>query len=194
MTIDELMATQRYQLWNPNSKGDLLIEHPELRKVASFMSLTPRKMLFVWWYACKWSPAMKLVDDKDRIGYSLFRAYGKRVPKDIDETFHKHTWGEEVSQAIADMSGFEPGPRVMMKLMCQDIMDKVKSILSEPAPSNGDWSEAKEYFQALKLGQDLLNGLLPYIEKNAFGITVSDKTEEEEEGEVIEWLHNTRNS
>lgn len=194
MTVDELLANERYQMFRPLSKADLRMDYPELWKIPSFAELNPKKMLFVWWYAARWSPTMMLVDDKERIAFSLYKTYGKKVPKDIEEAYLKHNWGDTLAQAIADMRGFEPMPRVILKLICADLMEKAKTLLGKPAPAGNEWGEAKEYFQAVKLGMDVLNNLLPYTEHNAFGITRAEDTEEDEEGEVIEWYHNNRNS
>lgn len=196
--VDEMIATKRFQMFNPTSKGDLRMDYPELWKIESFAALNPKKMLFVWWYAARWSPTMNITDEKDRIAYSLYRAYGSKLPKDIEEPYLKKNWGDEIAKAIADMRGFEPMPRVIMKLTCMDLMDKVKRLLGQAAPEEGEngieWSDVKEYFQAVKLGMEVQNNLLPFTEHSAFGITQVESTEEEEEGEIIEFYHNNRNN
>ncbi len=198
MKSDELIAKGYYQLFRPTGKADLLADYPELRGVASFAALSPPKMMFVWWYAARWSPAQVLRDDKDKVRYCVMKAWD-RPPKDIMEKYVAHQWGAEVSEAIDDMRGFEPLPRVVMKATCMDLMDKVKGMLSMREPTKGDFPDVQDYYKAVgeylkavKQAVDLQNTLLPYTEHNAFGVTRMERSIEEEEGEIAEWLLTNR--
>lgn len=191
--FDELIAKGRFQLFYPTSKGDILVDYPELRKVPSFMALTPQQMIFVWWYAARWSPARELQEDKDRIAYAMRKAW-PMTPSDILKHYPEREWGAKVDAAIRDMMSYEPLPRVMMKVTCQRIIGKIKRVTEIDEPKFQDFKDKTEFFRAteaylraMKTGIDMLDSLLPYTEKGAFGV-VEVYDNEPEEGEDRERL------
>jgi hypothetical protein len=189
VTIDYLLATGRYSMFNPTSKGDLTLDYPELRKIPSFDALRPKHMLFVWHYACRASRASELHDDKDRMRYAVMRVWGRTPPKEIAETFMVGKWKKEIDDAIHDIRGFEVWPRLMMKLMCTQLVERVKRMLDAPVGELQGWDQKLEYFKAGKEGVALLQSIMPYTEHGVFGLSEVSDDQEEEEGRVMEWLH-----
>lgn len=195
-SIDALIATGRYSLWHPTSKGDLLLDYPDLRDVKEFMDVgNPSKMLFVWFYACKTSRARELHDDTLRIKYALRAAWGPKPPKDIQEAFVNKKWGAVMQKAIDQMRTYEPEPRMKMKLICSQNLERVKQMLESNKDNKpSDWKETENYFSAIKQGVLLIQQLQPHTEFAALGVVEKTREQEEEEGAIMEWLHNQDNN
>lgn len=190
--IDLLIATGKYSLWHPTSKGDLLLDYPDLRDVVEFVSVNnPRKMLFIWFYACRTSRARELTDDAQRIKYAVLAAWGNDPPRDILDEFTKKKWGPVVQAAIDKMRSYEPEPRMKMKLIASQNMDRVKNILeSTDSEALTSWREKGDYFSAVKQSIALIQELQPLTEFAALGVVEKTREQEEEEGSIMERLHN----
>lgn len=192
--IDHLLATRQYSMFHPTSKGDLLIDYPELKQVPSFMALigNPKKMMFVWYYACKASDARLLTDDSDRIQFAIRSAWHDKAPKEVTDGYPQHKWGMPMQKAIDDMRVFEPGPRIRLKLMCAQAIGELQELLDKGAGSLTDWDERKNFVQTTKMSLELISDLLPRIEERALGIAERTNEQVAEAGAVMSWLR-TRN-
>ena len=188
--IDALIASGKYSLYHPTSKGDLLLDYPELRKVKSFMDVSDaKKMLFVWFYANRCSRGVReLHDDKQRILYALRAAYGTRIPPEIQKSFLEHKWNKAVEAAIADMRALHPLPRMEAVLLAHKKMADVKKMLERPTSTTPNWEDDAKYFKSIKEGMDLMQNLQPLTEPAALGVVEKTDEQEEHEGAVIEWL------
>lgn len=182
-TVDELLATGRYSQWHPMSKGDLLLDYPELAKHPAMQMSNPRKLLFAWFYAHRCSRARELHDDKERIAYALGAAWGPRPPKEIRDLYMAKRWGEEVQRAIDAMRGMNPGGRIMQKLIASQQVEKVKKILDAEVDTLLTWAEKLEYIRAAKAGTELIADLLPLTEATALGVV--EKPTEDLEAENL---------
>lgn len=162
-TIESMLATRRYSMFFPGSRNDLLLEYPDLRSIPSIKKVgdKPKELLFVWYYACKASPAMALVDDRSRIEFALKAVWGDPVPADVHSRFINHKWGETVSMAIDDMRKFELGPRVMSKLIVERTIRNIAKLLDVDADSiaSNDWDTKKAYMDVAVKGTQALMGL-----------------------------------
>ena len=190
--IDNLIASGRFSLWHPSSKGDLFLDYPALRTVQEFKDLNnPKKLLFVWFFACKTSRARELHDEQYRIKYALRAAWGEYPPKDVHDTYMKKQWGSAMDAAIAKMRSYEPEPRMRMKFIADQQIRKVQEMLETTSDKEmATWKEKDDYFSAVKSGAALIQQLQPLTEFSALGIVEKTEEQEEEEGEVMEWLHN----
>ena len=177
-TVDELIAEGRFSMWHLMSKGDMMIDYPEMRKYPAFTAIKGAKLLFVWFYACRCSRAMELPNKKDRIKYAMRATWGDKIPKDVQETFPEERWGNAMHTAIDTMRAFQPGPRMMLKLVASQQIEKVKRLLDADIGDLAEWSEKLEFIKASKAGTELIASLQPLTEHTVLGIV--EKTEEQE--------------
>lgn len=189
--IDDLLATRRYSMFFPGTRNDLLLEYPELRGIPSIRKAgdKPKDLLFVWYYACKASPAMELVDDKARIEFALKAVWGDPVPKDVHARFISHKWGEEVSAAIDDMRRFELGPRVRAKLLLERALDNMTALVdkSKYEVASMDIDDQKNYTAIVG---KVLSDIMPRIKEMEGNYGVRELGESEyKPGEVMMNLH-----
>lgn len=192
ITPEELIASGQFSWCHPTSKGDLLLDYPMLREQQVFMDLdSPRKLLFVWFYACKASRARELPDDKERIRYALMCAWGTKWPKEVN-TFIDGRWGKEVQDAIAVMRDIEPGPYIMRRVMCARDIDRVRRMLAEEPMENLPPDEKLKFFKAVQGGYELLDQLLAKVQEGSSGVV--KKTEEmvRVPGQIMELLHQAK--
>lgn len=183
-TVDELIAVGRFSQWHPMSKGDLLVEYPELQEYPALKLDNPKKLLFTWFYAHRCSRGMELHDDKDRIRYALHSAWGARPPKEISELYIDKRWGHAVQAAIDTMRGMNPGGRMAQKLIASQQIEKVKRLLDAEVDTLKTWEERLEFIKVAKAGTELIAQLLPLTEEKALGIV--EKKEEDAAPEVSE--------
>lgn len=183
-TVDELIATGRLSQWHPMSKGDLLVEYPELQDNPALKLDNPKKLLFAWFYGHRCSRGMELHDDKDRIRYALLAAWGPRPPKEIAELYVEKRWGQAVQAAIDTMRGMNPGGRMAQKLIASQQIEKVKRILDANIDTLGTWEERLEFIKVAKAGTELIAQLLPLTEEKALGVV--EKKEEDAAPDVSE--------
>ena len=193
MNLEEIIDSKPWAMFTPGTKADLLTEYPELRSVEAFMQLSgsPKKMLFVYYYGSKMSRGRELVSDEDRITFAIRMAWGAKPPKEIMETYPVRKWGKDVSAAIHAMAGYEPEPRIAMKLTCMKLIGRVKALLDIPPPPDAsDYNMVSKYFSMLKDGMALMDTLTPMTEHAAFGVTEKrESTLREEEGAIMEILN-----
>lgn len=189
--IDILLATGKFSLFHPTSKGDLLLEYKELRQMESFMALeNPKKMLFVWFYACKCSRARELHDEADRIQYAIHAAWKGRAPKEVTQEYPNRKWGTKVQAAIDDMRAYEPEPRILLKLMAMQTVEDVKKLFEDDVNTLQDWDQKQKFIKARREGLELVRQLIPLLEERALGVVEKTVEQEEEEGAVMSMLHN----
>lgn len=181
INIDELLS-RKYSLFHPRSKMDLMMDYPELRNIPALKLDNPKKLLFVWAYACRCSRARELTDKRDRIRYAMHFAWGKNPPKDIRETYPEERWGQRVQEAIEAMNAFEPAPRMLMKVMAGAQMERVKKMMEERKDEPKTWDEKLDYVKFVKSGFDLLRDLQPLTEVSALGVVLKEAGMEQEEG------------
>jgi hypothetical protein len=195
MTIDEILISQQWAMFAPTTANDLLWDYPELQKVEPFkvLAIQPQKMLFVYFYGCKMSRAMDLIEDKERIRYALRMAWKDKVPQDIQRKYIDGKWGDDVQAAIDAMRAYEPEPRIVMKLMCLRMMGRLKRIMDKKEPS--ELKEVKDYLSAMSSAMALMKDLQPFMEHNAFGITTKTNKNDllDRPGAMMEFLHNNDN-
>ena len=189
---EQAVASGRYSLFQPSNKGNLLSDFPELRKVQSFMDIdNPRKMLFVWYYACKVSPARDILDDTDRIKFAMAKAWDGRVPKEIEGPYLKRAWGDEIAQAIADMSAYEPELRIRLKITCAQHIEILEGLISQK-PKDGEWGNMLEYLKVVQQSLATVKEFMPLAEGKALGVTaVTDA--EQDDSTIFDLVANRRN-
>lgn len=192
-SVDFLMATRLYNMFWPKNREDLLITYPELRKFKELQAVSDntRKLLFVYFFACKWSPAQFLQSEAERIELSLRAAWGNQIPKEIDAPYRNKAWGPVMQAAITRMRAFEPEVHVRMKLIFKRSMERVTRLLeADDSNTPKSWKEKREFFDALKVGLSILHDHQKYIEEGAFGVTdvTDDQFDDFGEGEVMEEL------
>jgi len=183
MTIEERLDIDRFSLYHPMTAVDLLMDYPELRKVGPFMRLrdkNPRKLVFVWWYACKASPAMMIVDDAQRIKYAMLKTWGERVPADVEKELVNRQWGADVSEAIASIRAYEPHMRVRMRLLAEIKFHEAQKLMEAPA-SAIEAGEKMEHFKMVAEGMKLIRDLLPMMEIGAHGVVEVEKSKADQE-------------
>lgn len=184
--IEYLMMLRRYSTFWPKSKNDLLMDYPELRKVKSFADIdNPRKMLFVYFYACRISPIVRVFqEDSKRIEAAMKEAWGKRIPKEIKDAYMQRDFGDEIANAIEDMRAYIPEGRVRMKLLFMRALERVQELMDGDTSKLKDWDDIGKYFKAMENGTELLKKLLPLAEERALGVTEAE--DEEDDGEYME--------
>lgn len=182
-----LMATRRYSMWWPKGKSDLLLDYPQLRKVKAFLALENNMdMLFVWFYACRISPIVEHIkDDKKRIELAIKEVWGKNPPKHVREKYPNRQWSEDVAKAIASMRSFLPDARIRMRLIFSSNLDRIQKMLEEDSEPVITWKQKREFFEAVKAGNELLHDLLPMVEEGAMGVVEVEGDEEYADGEVM---------
>lgn len=190
--LDILLATSHVNMFWPKNREDLLITHPELRKYKELQNVSgnPRQLLFVYFFACKWSPGQVLQSEADRITLALKAAWGRHIPKEIDEPYRNKQWGAQMQLAINVMRSFEPDVRTRMRLIFRRSVENVTRLMEENADTVKTWDEKLKYFKTLEAGMDILHKNQRYIEEGSFGITeaTDDQFDSFEEGEVMEEL------
>lgn len=190
--LEILLATSQYNMFWPKNREDLLITHPELRKYKELIAISDnsRRLLFVYFFACKWSPAQVLQSEAERLDLALRAAWGRHIPKEIDEPYRNKQWGAQMQLAINVMRSFEPDVRTRMRLIFRRSVENVTKLLEQDADSVKTWDEKLKYFKALEAGMDILHKNQRYIEEGAFGITevTDEQFDSFEEGEVMEDL------
>lgn len=144
----------RYALYWPTDRGDLLAQFPELRKIPAIQNLAakPKELLFVWFYACKSSPAVKLHGEKARLNLALRAVHGDPIPEPYASKHANGIFPPEVAEAITAMRKFEPGANVRMRLLYERMMEnsiKLVDIDVETLKVK-DWTEQKNYLMAVE--------------------------------------------
>lgn len=187
------VASGRYSLFHPGNKANLLSDFPELRKIASFMELdSPKKLLFVWYYACKASPAREILDESERIRYALRKAWGDRVPKEIEEPYTRKGWGTEVGSAIADMAAYEPELRIRLKAVCKQHIEILENLITQ-RPKDGEYDKMQDYLKMVQVSLATVQQFMPLAEGKALGVTEGDAGVEFDDTALFEAAMNSSN-
>lgn len=189
--IDEALALRRYSMFFPGTRNDLLLEYPELRKVPEIAKLNdrPKWLLFVWYYACKASPVMDLIDDKARIELAVRAAFGDPAPKDIMAQCVSHKWDADVAEALVVMGRFELGVRTRNRLLVERVQKNIQAMLDKDPKwlLLQDIDIQKQYVDMASKAMPMLKGLQETAE-GGYGVK---ETEEKElkPGETMAHLH-----
>lgn len=142
-----MLATRRYSMFMPGNREDLLVEYPELQDIPSFNALKgkPKELLFVWYYACKASPAMELNSHGERVEFALESVYKGKPPAEVIQRYKDKRWSPEIARAIPDMQGFELGVRVKQRLMVEFTLNNLLKIINVNVDELLTMEEKKEY-------------------------------------------------
>lgn len=135
-------------MFMPGSRDDLLLEYPELQDIPSMNALRgkPKELLFVWYYACKASPAMELNSHGERVEFALQAVYKGKAPEEVVLRYKDKRWSPEIGRAIPDMQAFELGVRVKNRLLLEKMQNDILFIIgSKDARGISDTEEQKEY-------------------------------------------------
>lgn len=186
-----LMMKRRYSLFWPKGRADLLLDYPDLRRVQAFMKLDePRKMLFVWFYACRISPIVENIpDDAGRIRESIKEAWRGKASPELIEKYTKKGWGPEVGAAIIAMRAYMADARIRLRLLLESNISRVQTLLEGDVKGLVTWRQRREFFEAVTAGTDLIGKMLPMVEEDALGVV--DITDEKVwgEGKAMEVVH-----
>lgn len=143
-----LLATRRYSMFMPGSRDDLLLEYPELQDIPSMNALRgkPKELLFVWYYACKASPAMELTSHGERVEFATNAVYRGKPPLEVVQRYKDKRWSPEIARAIPDMQAFELGVRVKNRLILEKMQNDILFIIgSKDAMHIKNTEEQKQY-------------------------------------------------
>lgn len=169
--VEDLSRYNRYALFQPRNKRNMLSDYPELKNLKEFTDLeNPKKMVFVWYYACKVSPARDLHDDKERIRYAVSRAWNNRPPAGLLDEYLAHRWGVDVDDAIARMASYEPELRIRLKLACARHLQDFEKLVTEK-PENTNFANMPDYIKIVKSSLELIQQMIPIAEGKAIGVT-----------------------
>ena len=188
--IDALLNLHPYSMWQPKSKLDLFLDFPDLRTVPALKLDSPKKLLFVWYYACRCSRAKELNEKRERITYAVKMAWGKRPPKDILEAYLEERWGKAVEEAISAMRTYEPEPRMIMKLMAGEQIIRIKQMMEDRTDEPKTWDEKLAYVKFTKAAFEQLRDLQPLTEPAALGITIKTGEQTHDEGMAMSEVDN----
>ena len=123
----------RIKLFSPENikPEDYRYKYPELERAEEFANLSPRALIFVWWYANQTSSlVLEIDDDYDRAEEALKRS-GYNPGKNEKEAILKLQFNSEMAVAIKKMSEYAPEPRFKAYKMIRTIFDHYENIITQ---------------------------------------------------------------
>lgn len=121
----------RVKLFSPDGvkPEDYRYKYPELERTQEFTNISPRGLIFVWYYSNQTSPLMEIEDNYERAEEALKRS-GYNPGKTEKEAILKLQFGSDMAVAIKKMSEFSPGPRFKAYKMVRSVFDQYEKIIS----------------------------------------------------------------
>jgi hypothetical protein len=109
--------------------------YPELERTEEFERLTPKQLIFVWWYANATSDLVLYEpDDYVRVGAALAKS-GYIPTKNEKEAILDLRFSPDLAVAIKKMSTFDPGARFAAFKMVKKIFDQYQKIVDQGTDS-----------------------------------------------------------
>lgn len=186
----------KFSLFYPKSSAGLLNDHPELRGVDEFKSLSRNDLLFVWYYSCEVSPVIHYRPNR-RVERALEYSYGDNIDLRKKNDYCSLNFPDKVINAISKMKTYKIGPRMRSRVMAENIMDNFEKIISVDVSSdefldedgNTDWDKKNKYVSASINVSKNLSTIISQVE-GGFGIVSSkDVFDLEEEEGMLDDYH-----
>lgn len=118
-------------LFEPQGKGDLRVDYPELGEVEEFASLNNKDMSFVWYWANKTSPYYHIKNKMEKVRHCIKKAYGDKYLSEKDRNnYYSMKFPPKVQVAIETMSQYNPSIRDRAKTIVEKIFDNFEEIAS----------------------------------------------------------------
>ena len=195
-SMDQVLAESEYSFFAPIDLRNLLDDYVELRDVPAIMAIAhkPLYVLWVWYFACRASPGMRLHSEKERIEYAIRMVWPDAPPGDIrDLTKLFTTRDKELEDAVIAMRNFRPEGRFMMHVACEQTIRIAKAIMNndpEEIKTITDWGDKKKAIEAHRAALDMMHDAMQKSE-HGFGITIKKKTGVRARGTALTRAHNS---
>lgn len=173
---------QTYQhvvLFQP-SDLDLRLDYPELFEYSAFEELTPKEVLFVWYFGNRTSPYYLITDKKKKLDLCIKASFGYLS----DDDYYYYSNGKmppQISIAIEQMQKFNPSYRLRAKMGIEKIFNIVEDFIGSLSNIT-DVDEIKKASDVLLDIAGKMESVVKQLEQG-YGIkTVSAKALKEEKG------------
>lgn len=177
--------------------------YPELERTDEFSRLSPKQLIFVWWYANATSDLVLYVNDEyDRVKEALIKS-GYTPSKTEREAMLDLRFNSDIAVAIKKMSNYDPGARFKAFLMIKKIYDQYQSIIDmgisafevEMTTGKGDdkvttkETDYKKYVDVTSKIAEAMPGLLAKMEEGFAIVTISgdEMIAGEENSDIRDW-------
>lgn len=118
-TEEDKIVGRKFSLLYPSNTGDIFKDYPHLRSDEAFNKLNNSEMMFVWYFACKSSPFIRMHDEQRRAKASVSTAFGKKGKPQGIAALMSLNFPAKIRDATERMSRYEPGPRLRAKMMVE---------------------------------------------------------------------------
>jgi hypothetical protein len=166
--------------------------YPELDRTTEFADLSPRALVFVWYYSNQTSPLVDIRDDYERTEEALKKS-GYNPGKVEKEAILKLQFSSDMAAAIKKMSEYSPSERFKAYKMIRTIFDHYEKLIKD-GPEAFTVTEGKgenqmsyiDHSRYVNTSAKIVEEILILLVKLEEGFGVIDiKGEAKEEDEVM---------
>lgn len=133
-----------YLIFPPINNRPLTVTYPELKEVEEFVKLTPKELLFVWYYTIPYSG----YPIKDRVKLSINDAYGDDISDNEKNKLIYDNWNSDLRSAAAKMETYNLSARMKSKAISEQIFANLRKIVNLDISGLIDeqkWEDIKKY-------------------------------------------------
>lgn len=177
--------------------------YPELERTEEFSRLSPKQLIFVWWYANPTSDLVLYISDEyERVQEALSKS-GYVPNKTEKEAMLDLRFNSDIAVAIKKMSNYDPGARFKAFLMIKKIYDQYQSIIDmgikafevETVTGRGEAqsvtkeTDYKKYVDVTSKIAEAMPGLLAKMEEGFAIVTITgdEVIAGEENADIRDW-------
>ncbi len=158
------------------SAKQLKREYKELDDHQEFKSLTSQDLVFVWWFACRCSPAAELPEEK-RVLVACDKAFtkSKQQAEARKAEYGTLSFPDPIKAAIKVMERFDPGGRISAMADELHLLSQMQHIMRKDI-SGADMAEVTEWMKAVASARKIRDEILTRIERGGMGVEESGNT------------------
>ena len=185
------MLEKDYAVFAPKDERDLRRQYPELWDYSPIAKLkNSSEVLFAWWYGCRSSPIIALVDEK-RFVIAVDRSFKPGRAAEVKTQCAPHGQAPELPNewkaAVKTMQEFNPGMRIQMAVDNLFLFRECQRHIRQER--SGIQKDREDYLKTAERAREIQEKILKSIEKGNSGVEEKENTTLKNLEDVSSYFH-----